>query len=275
MNPTPSWLWLAMRIQRNRRPPNWLSCAPISRESISARRALMHPASAPAPAKRPRTRVWRRRIAGSIPCSYQKAQRTETRTTNEVNRRALDLGARFFLWRRREIRLLVQAVRRQERPFQGAVDWSGGLIRKLFYGSVAFVVLSAVACAQEWQRLGPEGGMVISLAGGAGGNVYLGVSDGHVFGSDDAARHWELRGRVGKRTDAVVSRMVVDPRDAKRVFAAVWYQEAGAGGGVFKSEDAGQHWRLLGLKAEAVRALEIAPENPDMLVAGTRSGVFV
>jgi photosystem II stability/assembly factor-like uncharacterized protein len=171
--------------------------------------------------------------------------------------------------------LLVQAVWWRERPFQGSVDWSGELIRKLFYGSVAFVVLSAVAYAQQWQRLGPEGGMVISLAGGAGGNVYLGVSDGHVFGSDDAARHWELRGRVGTRTDAVVSRMVVDPRDAKRVFAAVWYQEAGAGGGVFKSEDAGRHWRLLGLKAEAVRALEIAPENPDMLVAGTRSGVFV
>jgi photosystem II stability/assembly factor-like uncharacterized protein len=129
-------------------------------------------------------------------------------------------------------------------------------------------------CAQTWQRLGPEGGMVVSLAT-EGDEVYLGTADGHVFASKDGTQFWQLRGRVGQRLDAVVTRIVADPRERNRLFASVWYQEAGAGGGVFESDDSGKNWKLLGLEKEAVRALEIAPSKPDELVAGTRSGVFL
>jgi photosystem II stability/assembly factor-like uncharacterized protein len=115
--------------------------------------------------------------------------------------------------------------------------------------------------------------MVISL-GATGAALYLGTADGHVFASEDGASTWELRGRVGTRTDAVVTRLVVDARDKKRVFAAVWYQAPGAGGGVFQSEDGGRSWRPAGLEDETVRALEIAPSQPAELIAGTRSGVF-
>lgn len=128
--------------------------------------------------------------------------------------------------------------------------------------------------AQKWERLGPEGGMVVSLGTAASGLTYVGTADGHVFASKDGAESWELRGRVGQRLDAVVTRLVVDPRDGNRVFASVWYQKAG-GGGVFESADGGRNWRLLGLAEEAVRALEIAPSQPNELVAGTRSGVFL
>ena len=127
---------------------------------------------------------------------------------------------------------------------------------------------------QTWERLGPDGGMVVSLGAGPGDDVYLGTTDGHVFASSDSARTWELRGRVGHRMDAVLTRIVPDAREMHRVFAAVWYQEPGAGGGVFESEDRGKSWKLLGLENEAVRALEIAPSNPVELVAGTRNGVF-
>ncbi len=116
--------------------------------------------------------------------------------------------------------------------------------------------------------------MVMSLAASPGGDVYLGTADGHVFVSKDGAQSWELRGRVGSRLDAVVTRLVIDPEDGKRVFAAVWYQEAGAGGGIFRSGDGGRTWELAGLEGEAVRALEIASSQPGELVAGTRSGVF-
>lgn len=143
---------------------------------------------------------------------------------------------------------------------------------------LALLVSALIGCgpirAQTWQRLGPEGGMVVSLSTG-GEEVYLGTADGHVFASKDRTLSWELRGRVGQRLDAVVTRIVVDPREGHRLFAAVWYQEAGAGGGVFESEDAGRNWEVLGLQKEAVRALEIAPSNPNELVAGTRSGVFL
>jgi len=129
--------------------------------------------------------------------------------------------------------------------------------------------------AQKWERLGPEGGMVVSLGTTGAGPVYLGAADGHVFASGDSGENWELRGRVGQRLDAVVTRLVVDPRDGQRVFASVWYQRADGGGGVFESADGGRNWRLLGLGTEAVRALEIAPSEPNELVAGTRSGVFL
>lgn len=138
------------------------------------------------------------------------------------------------------------------------------------------IALSAAADApaQSWQRLGPEGGMVVSLAAATGERLYLGTADGHVFASEDGAGKWELRGRVSSRTDAVISRLVADPRESNRVYAAAWYQEPGKGGGVFRSEDSGRTWSQLGLPEEEVRALELASGQPDVLVAGTRSGVF-
>jgi photosystem II stability/assembly factor-like uncharacterized protein len=136
------------------------------------------------------------------------------------------------------------------------------------------VGLCGVGVAQSWQRMGPEGGLVVSLGMSPRGGIYLGTADGHVFFSGDRARSWELRGRVGPRVDAVVTRLLADPNVASRVYAAVWYRAAGVGGGVFRSEDGGRSWSLIGLGNEAVRALEQAPLALDTLVAGTLTGVF-
>jgi photosystem II stability/assembly factor-like uncharacterized protein len=45
--------------------------------------------------------------------------------------------------------------------------------------------------------------------------------------------------------------------------------------GVYKTEDAGKHWRLInnGLSNYAIYSLAIAPKNPDVLYAGTTSGL--
>jgi photosystem II stability/assembly factor-like uncharacterized protein len=146
---------------------------------------------------------------------------------------------------------------------------------RLWAAALLALITNSGICAQTWQRLGPEGGMVVSLAAAGPDEVYLGSADGHVFASKDGAKSWELRGRVGNRLDAVITRIVADPGQGSRLFAAVWYQEPGMGGGVFVSEDRGQTWKSSGLKTEAVRALEIAPSQPAELVAGTRSGVFL
>src|SRR5208337_3669252 len=74
--------------------------------------------------------------------------------------------------------------------------------------------VTQVAAAQNWQRLGPEGGMVVSLGAATGGRLYLGTADGHVFASEDGAGRWEMRGRVSNRTDAVISRLVAGPRES-------------------------------------------------------------
>jgi photosystem II stability/assembly factor-like uncharacterized protein len=155
---------------------------------------------------------------------------------------------------------------RRSRKVELRSKWIVGLWLVLCFG--------CCARAQTWQRLGPEGGMVVSLGAGAKGDLYLGTADGHVFSSKDAAQSWELRGRVGSRLDAVVTGLVADPGAENRLFASAWYQAAGAGGGVFESEDGGRTWRLAGMQSEAVRALEMAPSNCNILVAGTRTGVF-
>jgi photosystem II stability/assembly factor-like uncharacterized protein len=116
--------------------------------------------------------------------------------------------------------------------------------------------------------------MVISLAAGTSENLYLGTNDGHVFQSQDRGGHWNLRGRIGLRTDAVIAQMAASAMDSRRVFAAVWFREAGQGGGIFRSEDGGATWQPSGLQGEAVRAIEMAPSQPGTLVAGARSGVF-
>jgi photosystem II stability/assembly factor-like uncharacterized protein len=142
---------------------------------------------------------------------------------------------------------------------------------------VLLFIVPALLLAEDshWERIGPSGGMAMTLeASSAGGPVYLGTADGHVFVSSDAAKHWELRGRVGSRTDTVISRLLADAVSPDIVYAAVWYQQPGLGGGVFRSNDAGWTWKLIGLEQEAVRALEVATAKPLVLIAGTRAGVF-
>jgi photosystem II stability/assembly factor-like uncharacterized protein len=130
--------------------------------------------------------------------------------------------------------------------------------------------------AQTWRPMGPSGGDVVTLAGDSNDprRIYLGTSDGHVFGSEDAGEHWQLLGRAGKRLDTVVSAILVDLRDSRTIYAATWTQDPAAGGGVFRSDDRGRTWRAAGLAGQAVRALAQAPSNPDQIVAGTLDGVY-
>jgi photosystem II stability/assembly factor-like uncharacterized protein len=143
----------------------------------------------------------------------------------------------------------------------------------LFLAVFVVVLGPGLARASRWERLGPPGGIVISLAAASDGTVYLGTPDGHVFASDDRGEYWELRGRAGDRLDGVVQRIVPDARNRSRVLAAVWFRNS-RNGGVFESTDGARSWKLVGLKDEAVRALEQSSSDPRTWVAGTRTGVF-
>ena len=136
-------------------------------------------------------------------------------------------------------------------------------------------LFSLSARAQTWRQIGPPGGDVQSLAAAPGNSntLFLGTSDGHVFGSRDGGERWELLGRIGEHHDDVIMSMVVDARSASIVYASSWTLSS-HGGGVYRSTDAGHTWQLIGLEGLVVRAIAQAPSNPDILIAGATDGVY-
>lgn len=150
--------------------------------------------------------------------------------------------------------------------------------KHLFIGlSLALFLLAARSSrGQTWTALGPPGGDVRTLAVDPArpARVFLGTADGHVFGSEDSGAHWLLLGRASSERDAVITAIVVDPRDGNVLFASSWNRDSAAGGGVFRSRDGGHNWSAVGLEGQAVRTLVLAPSDPNLLVAGTLDGVY-
>src|ERR1700686_438830 len=148
-----------------------------------------------------------------------------------------------------------------------------------WFGSLAVAAIGLAAAvstpAQTWRQVGPPGGTGISLEADSHNikKMYLGTSDGHVFFSNDEGAHWQLISRIGTGQDDVITHILVDPRDANCLYASTWTLYSG-GGGVYRSDDAGHSWRVIGLAHETVRALAQAPTNPKILVAGSLSGVY-
>jgi photosystem II stability/assembly factor-like uncharacterized protein len=142
---------------------------------------------------------------------------------------------------------------------------------------LAATVATPSAKSQTWKPLGPDGGDVRTLASDPTrpNFVYLGTTDGHIFGSEDGGRHWQLLGLAGAAHNAIVTAILVDPRDSDLLLASIWTRESrGEGGGIYRSTDRGRSWHPAGLVGHAVRAFVAAPSDPDTLVAGALDGVF-
>jgi photosystem II stability/assembly factor-like uncharacterized protein len=144
-----------------------------------------------------------------------------------------------------------------------------------FWIFVLTVVCTCSTTAQTWRQVGPPGGDVQSLAAvpGSTRTLFLGTSDGHIFGSKDGGEHWELLGRIGANHDDVIMAIVVDARSPNSLYATSWTLSS-HGGGIYRSTDAGHNWQLIGLDGHTVRALAAAPSNPNILVAGAIDGVY-
>jgi photosystem II stability/assembly factor-like uncharacterized protein len=103
-------------------------------------------------------------------------------------------------------------------------------------------------------------------------HIYLGTSDGLLYRSDDAGLRWQRLSPGFPARGYSLDDIVVDRRGV--VLVGFW-EVHGPGGGVARSVDGGRTFQLLpGINGQAVKALAVAPSNPDILVAGTIGGVF-
>lgn len=149
-------------------------------------------------------------------------------------------------------------------------------MRKAMLGlAAATMILAGSAAAQTWRQVGPPGGTVISLAADPKDvtKLFLGTADGHVFASSDEGGHWQLVSRIGSGQDDVITHIIIDPRDSNRLYASTWTLYSG-GGGVYRSDDAGRTWNIIGLAHETVRALAQSKNDPKLLLAGSLTGVY-
>jgi photosystem II stability/assembly factor-like uncharacterized protein len=127
---------------------------------------------------------------------------------------------------------------------------------------------------RQWEVTGPWGGDVRALVAAPGNSdlLYLGTSDGQIFRSTDAAKSWRRLKPGLERRGLSVDTIVVDPRDSRTMYAGVWAVTRDEEGGLFKSEDGGEHWKLLeGTRKLSVRSVALAPSDSNFILAGSAS----
>jgi photosystem II stability/assembly factor-like uncharacterized protein len=140
--------------------------------------------------------------------------------------------------------------------------------------SAAIVVSPAPAAAQSWRPVGPPGGDVRSLAAVPDRPqvIYLGTSGGVLYRSESSGSRWNRLEPGFPLNGMSLDDLAIAPDGT--VFVGYWALRGG-GGGVARSDDGGRTFTVLpGISGQAVRALALAPSDPDVVIAGTLAGVF-
>lgn len=140
---------------------------------------------------------------------------------------------------------------------------------RILYAATAQEVLKSVDGGATWRRTGAEAFNIYSLAIDPRRPEILYAGGRGIFKSTNGGATW-TRGS-GLTTQAIFT-LVIDPRNPRSLLA-------GSLSGVFRSPDAGAHWRrsMTNLSDRRVQSLTFAPsaggERPEVW-AGTASGVF-
>ncbi len=142
------------------------------------------------------------------------------------------------------------------------------------------VLLSlAVTCAQaaNWRALGPDGGDVRSLTYDPRNpdRIFLGTSSGKLFVSTDNGANWSRLAQLGDGDDFVLDHVVFDPTHPGTIYVAAWSVESNERGELFRSRNDGRSWEMIaGMHGKSIRAFALAPNKPEMMVAGALDGVY-
>lgn len=141
-------------------------------------------------------------------------------------------------------------------------------------GKVSATATSGGPYSSEWRITGPSGGDVRALVVDPSDpdRFYFGTLDGQMYISTDAGRNWRLLVNFN-RPRLFVDHIIVDPRNSKVLYVATHRHKDP--GGFFKSTDGGLTWRESPeLRNEAVHSLTQSEQNPNVLLAGTITGIF-
>lgn len=139
--------------------------------------------------------------------------------------------------------------------------------------------LSALAAqSQQWQSIGPEGGTVRSLAFDPHNpdRIFLGTSAGRIYLSTDNGSTWSRFAHLGSSSEMVLDHIVIDPVNSKNIYVSAWNaQLPDSDGEIFRSHDGGRTWDLMAdMHGKSVRALALAPSNPNVMIAGALDGIY-
>jgi len=141
-------------------------------------------------------------------------------------------------------------------------------------------LLLALSClrlhAANWLPFGPDGGDARSFAVDPHdrSHLYLGTLTGWIYESHNGGADWKRLAWVGKRNDLALDSIVVDNSNSKHLLVGAWVLGSAAGG-LYSSDDGGVSWESNAeMRGQSIRALEAAPSDPKLLVAGTLKGVY-
>lgn len=126
---------------------------------------------------------------------------------------------------------------------------------------------------QGWQTIGPSGGDVRTVLVDPKDKtrIFISTTDGQIYKSTDTAKTWQLVVNFN-RPQLVLDQLLLDVRNSDIIYASGHQQNQG---GFFKSTDGGATWKEeKSLRSEAIHAMFQSTKNPDILIAGTLTGVW-
>ena len=133
----------------------------------------------------------------------------------------------------------------------------------------------------QWRLVGPFRGGWSTMAVGVPSqpNVfYFGGADGGIWKSVDAGLTWKPQ---FQRSDSIsIGALAVAPSNPDILYIGTGQPEQSRydtveGSGVYRSDDGGEHWRLLGLSdTRHIGRIWVDPRNPDVVVVAALGHIF-
>ena len=151
------------------------------------------------------------------------------------------------------------------------------LAKTICFSLVLFTTIFAVepdSRFEGWHTVGPSGGDVRSIVIDPKNKdrLFITTLDAQVYKSEDGAKSWELVASFN-RPQLVLDNLIIDPRDSNVVYTSGFRQNTG---GFFKTTDGGKNWKeAKELRNEAIHSLVQSEKNPDLMLVGTLTGVWM